>query len=816
MEEYHDEVEKIKQFLKKDARGMNIREISDGLKINRNSVAKYLDTMTAQEEVECRVFGKSKVYYLSQRLPISDLMKYSSKPFLVLNQDLTIIQVNEAFLRFAGIMKDEILHLPFATVLAGRLPCDEIAAQVRQALTCKEITSEISLNAAQGPLFYQMNLIPTRFKDNSCGVVLVLEDITMRKRVEQALLDSEKKYRHLIEHSSEVMYSLDPRGIITYISPQVSRYGFAAEEVTGQQLYTFVQPDDRARVMQAFSRFGDTDERVIASFIVPTPKAGNVWVESSGIAQKDAAGTITGIYGILRDITSEKKALIALQESEEKFRVLAESSPVAIVVYQGNRQVYVNNFVTRKMGYTRDELCVMNFWDLVHPDDREMIQKCGLARQRGEDIPVRYEARFITKSGEVLWGDLSAGQILYEGKPACVVMLVDISERKAAEKALRESEEKFRVLAGSSPVAIFVYQGNRIIYANDFAIRHTGYSREELDAMNLSGLVHPNFRASVIEKLKARERGSTEPERYNLMYVTREGEARWGDLSAGSIMYGGNPAGVAMLFDITDRKRVEGDLLTSREMYRSVVENARDGIIITQDGVFRYVNPRILSITGYREDELLRQPFISQVHPGDRNAVASRAQSLLLGESGLEDFPYRILTKQGACLWVDSRSVRIDWENRPALLTFLTDVTRRTEAELALRQSENRYRAIFESSLNPMIVVEDDMTISLINRAYEESSGYSRDEIEGKRKWTEFVIDNKDLEKMKQFHRKRRDNPGSVPRSYMTVLLDRFGVWRNVILTVTLFPDTRQSLVIMADDPGAGDGACQAPGNPEK
>ncbi len=131
-----------------------------------------------------------------------------------------------------------------------------------------------------------------------------------------------------------------------------------------------------------------------------------------------------------------------LRESEEKFRILAETIPSAIIVYQEDRFVYVNPAVIQATGYTEQECMQMRFWDLASDDFKEVIRDRGLARQRGEKIPSRYEYQWVTKSGEKKWAFVSSARIEYKGKPAGIAMLVDITDRKHIEEELHQAHDE--------------------------------------------------------------------------------------------------------------------------------------------------------------------------------------------------------------------------------------------------------------------------------------------------------------------------------------------------------------------------------------
>jgi PAS domain S-box-containing protein len=151
----------------------------------------------------------------------------------------------------------------------------------------------------------------------------------------------------------------------------------------------------------------------------------------------DAGNRVAGIVGALIDLTERKRAEEALRESEEKFRVLAETAPTAIVVFQGEDLVYVNPSAVGLFGYSEAELLAMKFWEWVHPESWAMVRERGLARQHGEVISGQYEVKFVKKNGKEGWLIVSAGRIEYGGKPGGVATFVDITEAKLAEEALK-------------------------------------------------------------------------------------------------------------------------------------------------------------------------------------------------------------------------------------------------------------------------------------------------------------------------------------------------------------------------------------------
>ena len=150
---------------------------------------------------------------------------------------------------------------------------------------------------------------------------------------------------------------------------------------------------------------------------------------------------------VFDNITERKQAEYALQQSEARFRVVADTASCAFLVYQGNHLRYVNPATTEITGYSEDELMAMPFWELAHPDFQDVVRDRGLARQRGETVPRRYDIKIVTKAGEIRWVDMTAGTAMLDGQPAALATAYDITERKAAEAQLQLAADRERLLS---------------------------------------------------------------------------------------------------------------------------------------------------------------------------------------------------------------------------------------------------------------------------------------------------------------------------------------------------------------------------------
>ncbi len=245
----------------------------------------------------------------------------------------------------------------------------------------------------------------------------------------------------------------------------------------------------------------------------------------------DLFRTLAGDIGVALEAYEQAalrgKAERELREREEVFRTLAETTTTAIFVYQGQRFVYVNRACERITGYSREELLGMRFWEVVHPDFRELVRDRGLARQRGERVPDRYEFKILRKDGTSRWIEFTAGQIVYGGRPAAIGTAVDITERKRAEEAIRERESRLREIAEHLDEIVFLASPDfaRIFYVNPAFSRIFGRPVEALQEGFGAWVeaVHPEDRARAVPG--GRKGIPEDPVEYRI--IRPDGEMRW-------------------------------------------------------------------------------------------------------------------------------------------------------------------------------------------------------------------------------------------------------------------------------------------------
>ncbi|MFH2131513.1 MAG: PAS domain S-box protein [bacterium] len=447
----------------------------------------------------------------------------------------------------------------------------------------------------------------------------------------------------------------------------------------------FIDPAARHRLTSLLKEQGDV-MNFEARFERVDQKT--IWVRYS-------ASQIPGkrrIEGVLKDITDQKQAEKALQESEYKYRTVIEHANEAIVILQGNRFKYFNPKTCELTGYTESDLRLKPFLEFVHPDDQEMIIDKYVRRQAGELLVETYTFKAVGKQGNTIWAEIKPVIITWENEVATLCFISDISERILAEDARRESEEKFRQISDQSLLGIAIIQDGVFTYVNEAISRYSEHSVEEMMGWKANAflkLVHPDDLTFVINQFrweKSAEKGYTN--NYTYRGVTRSGKTRWIEQFSKKILYDGKNADLVTVIDITQRKQAEEALRDSEEKYRKVVDNAIEAICVVQEGRFAYFNPEAVTLFGYSKEALLQVSYEDTIYPEDRQRVMSSQRQREQGEHSSGVYSHRIVTHDGNVRWVDVKAVTITWNAHPGSLIFLADITDRKRSEDLMIQSE--------------------------------------------------------------------------------------------------------------------------------
>jgi PAS domain S-box-containing protein len=337
------------------------------------------------------------------------------------------------------------------------------------------------------------------------------------------------------------------------------------------------------------------------------------------------------------------------------------------------------------------------------------------------------------------------------------VLSREVIERKKMEEALRESRATARALLDATQESLLLLDCEGMIMAANYTAGHRlQKSPEELIGVNLFDLLPQN----ILESRK---------NHFNSVLQTGT-PVEFEDTREGIVFHNsyfplqdktGEMTGVAIFAqDITKRKRAEEAVQKREQDYRALFENASVGILVAQDQMFRFVNPQMEKLLAYEQTELKSRSFTDFFHPDDRNMIEERHEKRLKGESVPEVYNTRIVDRFGNTKWVELKVVSIQWDDKPAALGFMTDITERKQAEEAIRESQKRLSTILKTTNQGFWLVDNDTITLDVNEAMCEILGRSKEEIIG-RKIYDF-LDEEGREKVRKQERVRSESKRSL------------------------------------------------------
>lgn len=570
----------------------------------------------------------------------------------------------------AGETADEVFDKTMAETL-GRIE--------REVLESGGIGScEIRVPGPDGTVRYLLVQKSALTAGNGCalGTVGIATDITDRKRAEEALEAERCRLYSLLEDLPAVV-SLRNRDLKVVYANRSFREVFG--DLTGKRCHEALKgcavPCENCQLLKVF----ESDSVQTWEYSYPSK---GLTFQMCGYPFVDADGTEMALtLGI--DITEYKRAREKLQRSQERYRVLVEHANEAIVVVQNGLLCFANSKAAELTGYrTLDEVPGRESARLIHPEDLEKVLRLHRERMEGNKEHATYQFRILHKDGGVRWLQMSSAYLIWGGRPASLCCLTDITEQKKTQDALEAERARFVTVLEELPG--FVY-----VRGADFSIRFANrYFRETFgDPRGKRCYELTTRRPSPCRICHAIDLGQDrEVQNWEFFYKPK---GRTFQVHAYPFRDAdGSEAVLVLGIDVTVRKKAEEDLRISEERYHTLVKNAHEGIFVVQDGLFKFGNRRSAEMAGYTRAELSGVSFLDLVHPEDRETVTRRYLESLQGAAEPQIYLFRVLHKSGSLLWFEMKSTSILWEGRPAALCFISDVTRRRDAEeQAFRQS---------------------------------------------------------------------------------------------------------------------------------
>jgi PAS domain S-box-containing protein len=449
-----------------------------------------------------------------------------------------------------------------------------------------------------------------------------------------------------------------------------------------------------------------------------------------GYPVRDSEGQITGAIEITMDITDRKRAELDLIESEEHFRQLISQSLQGIAIIQDMRIAFANEALGKMVGLPVEQLMAVGPKEVeafVHPEDREMVWGRYRSRLAGEEVPEQYEFRVLKGDGSVGWLEMHSRRIDFKGRPAIQCVFIDMTARKEADRARRESEEKYVKLFQNSNDAIFLHdlEGN-IVDTNTKAQQMFGYSRSDFVSVSIPSL-HP---PEELEKSKRAFEAIAQDGfvNFDIKFMTRDGDVFPAEVSASMFEIQGKQFIQGIVRDITERKRAEAALRQSEEQHRSLVENINETIFtLDTQGRFTYISPVMERVLGYEPAEISGRPFNCFVHPDDAPGFLVKLEKSLSGD--IQTHELRVLAKDGEPHFVRvSCRPLLEDERLIGLTGIMADITESKLAKAVLREKEQMYETLVRTTTDAVTVTDLSGTITEVSNRAVQLLGHDKPE----------------------------------------------------------------------------------------
>lgn len=382
-------------------------------------------------------------------------------------------------------------------------------------------------------------------------------------------------------------------------------------------------------------------------------------------------------------------------ELDSRFRDLVEGSIQGVFIHRQGAILFANQAFAGILGYESVEdiaNSIDNVLDLVHPDDRKRLIRYRTDRLAGRPAPSHYEFRALARDGSTVWVENVAHIVEWGDGPAIQSIIVDITERKRAEAALRESEARFRDLVEGSIQGIFVHHDFKPLFANQALADMLGYdSPDEILALpSVMDFIHPDEHKRTTRYKIDRLAGGDAPRRYEMRAVRRDGQEIWLENSSRAVDWDGVRVIQGTVVDITERKRAEQSLRESEARFRDLVEGSIQGVVIHRDFKPLFANHAVAEMLGYDSVEsLLEQPSVlAFVHSDDHQRMFRYNEQRPKGGDVPARYKMRAIRRDGTDIWLENVARVVDWGGQPAIQATFVDITESKRAEDSLLRSE--------------------------------------------------------------------------------------------------------------------------------
>jgi len=664
---------------------------------------------------------------------------------LLLFEDETLVYANERAVQILGYTREELENIKPAAVIVPE-DRDELEAVREKVKAGNLLRREMFcwINQKSGSRRYVRTCTSSVNKSDGKRVTYLLcSDLTEQKQFELQLKEVEQRLYGTIDNIFDG-FIMTVDGDVIYINDRVCEIlGYTREELIKKKPLDFTDAEQYEHMQKKWLENKDKESfRTQFDCWVVRKDGTRRYVRNNFYSRPIESGQQI-VYAVLSDITVEKEALKKLEKSEERLRLALEGTNDGVWdYYPQTGEVHLSPGWFTMLGYRVDEFPhAYETWEaLLHPEDKHratnVVQQ--FIKNRGDRYSSEYRMRARDGSWKYILARGSALGLDTDGNIARMVGTnTDISKRKEAEELLRESEERFRAMAETTPDAVVVTdQDMKVHYWNEGARKIFGYGKEELLGKSAYILVtkkkftdNKAFLKKVLDS-KEHQIAKKPIETYS---VRKDGSEFPVEYSASAWEKEGKVFFCSIVRDSSERKRAEELLRKSEERFRVMADNVPVSMTIIENNKPVYVNNSACELSGYSKEELLKLNPFDIIVPEEKEKVLQLQKKFKERGTSPEEMDFTIRRKDGTQRIVRNyHAVSYKGDKIFARYVFGIDLTRQKTAEKALRESEERFRTLAETSSDAIITANSEGAILFWNETAEQIFGYGAPEVLGK------------------------------------------------------------------------------------
>lgn len=635
---------------------------------------------------------------------------------------------------FTNLKRTDIFPLKAIKDLTLQLKCENAELASTDSFIIDKDGNKIQIHIDTGVV-----------KEN--GTDLLVESISEKSEeiekntptsTEESIDKNEDKYKTLFDNANDAIFLVKDNSVVDLNSKALEMFRCSKQDIVGKtpsDLSPEFQPDGSGSIEATNERIKKTINSQPQFFEWKYKRPDNSLFDTEVSMSSVTLEGEPHIQAIVRDISKKKQAELDLIETKISLSSLLKNLP-GMAYRCKNDKNWTMEFISEGCfnltGYQSNQLVnnsSLSYTDLIHPDDRDMVwDKVQNAIKEKKSFQLVY--RIITSSNKIKWVWEQGNGIFSHNNDLLAIegLINDITELKLTEEALQQSEAKFRSLVEESLVGVYIIQEGKFSYINPRAAEIFGYETDEvISEKTIADLVYEKDLKIVQENIKKRITGEIKSLRYSFRGKKKDNTIIDVEVMGSYTIYDGSPAVIGTVLDVTERNKADREL---RKLSRAVEQSPASIIITDTEGNIEYVNPKFCEITGYSEDEVLgKNPRILKSGKYPDGFYKDLWETIRTGGEWRGEFHNK--KKSGETYWEYGLISPIK-NSDGKIINFLAvreDITERKKTDIELRKLS---RAVEQSSTS-IIITDTEGKIEYINPKFCELSGYTSDEILGKK-----------------------------------------------------------------------------------